>query len=291
MMAVAVLAAGAVFASPPQQMQVGNSDLDPYWGSLNSGNLANWNSPTATTAGALWINTGSGPVLYNLNEDVDVQLVVQCPAPYGWTTLATYLLSDGTANGDVTNWTPNPGGFYCNGSVIDIPGTDEGGSSPVVYPSFPMQLYVWTGDYNSYSAAAVASAAHTPGAYLAYSGVFNQAVSTSPLWVPIDLTDMPATILQTVIAGDANLDGRVDINDLTIVLAHYGQSVGPNGWSEGDFTGDGTVDINDLTIVLANYGRGVGSSAGMAAVPEPSTLALLGALAVGLLGCGWRKQP
>ena len=33
-----------------------------------------------------------------------------------------------------------------------------------------------------------------------------------------------AFLLTPAISGDANLDGRVDINDLTIVLAHYGQS-------------------------------------------------------------------
>ena len=53
--------------------------------------------------------------------------------------------------------------------------------------------------------------------------------------------------------GDANLDGKVDINDLTIVLAHYNQT--GMTWTDGEFTGSGTVDINDLTIVLANYGQ------------------------------------
>ena len=54
--------------------------------------------------------------------------------------------------------------------------------------------------------------------------------------------------------GDANSDGKVDINDLTIVLANYGQT--GMAWSQGAMDGDpsGTVDINDLTIVLANYG-------------------------------------
>ena len=42
-------------------------------------------------------------------------------------------------------------------------------------------------------------------------------------------------------------------------------------WSQGEFTGDGTVDINDLTIVLAHFGQSTGSSAGnVSAVPEPA---------------------
>ena len=82
--------------------------------------------------------------------------------------------------------------------------------------------------------------------------------------------------------GDANLDGSVDINDLTIVLAHYDRT--GMTWSQGEFTGDGTVDINDLTIVLAHYGDNVGSFAAGAAVPEPCSLAIL---AAGLVGF-WR---
>ena len=35
---------------------------------------------------------------------------------------------------------------------------------------------------------------------------------------------MPAVVLRTSLSGDANLDGKVDINDLTIVLAHYNQT-------------------------------------------------------------------
>ena len=76
-----------------------------------------------------------------------------------------------------------------------------------------------------------------------------------------------------LLPGDANGDGRVDINDLTIVLANFGKT--GSAWSQGCMDSDpaGKVDINDLTIVLANFGeklRDVGS--GLAAVPEPSAL-------------------
>jgi hypothetical protein len=96
-----------------------------------------------------------------------------------------------------------------------------------------------------------------------------------------------AFLLQALLPGDANEDGRVDINDLTIVLARYGQS--GMTWGTGDFNGDGRVDINDLTIVLANYGKSVGSAgAGMTAVPEPCAVVLIGFGVIGLLGYVWR---
>ena len=102
------------------------------------------------------------------------------------------------------------------------------------------------------------------------------------------LTGVSYAISSTVILpGDANLDGRVDINDLTIVLANYNHT---GTWATGDFNGDSKVDINDLTIVLAHYNTSVGlSAAGMSAVPEPGTLLLLAASLAGLLAYAWRK--
>ena len=77
--------------------------------------------------------------------------------------------------------------------------------------------------------------------------------------------------LPQALPGDANLDSKVDINDLTIVLSHFGQTTGMN-WGTGDFNGDGKVDINDLTMVLSHFGQTVGTSVGgsLSAVPEPS---------------------
>ena len=97
-----------------------------------------------------------------------------------------------------------------------------------------------------------------------------------------------AVLLTPALSGDANLDGRVDINDLTIVLANFGKSTGMS-WDMGDFNGDGKIDINDLTIVLTNYGQ-TSSVADIKAVPEPLSVALLGVIAVSLLACAWRRR-
>ncbi len=96
-------------------------------------------------------------------------------------------------------------------------------------------------------------------------------------------------LLTPAIPGDANGDGRVDINDLTIVLAHYGQT--GQSWADGEFTGDGTVDINDLTIVLAHYNQSTASSAGNpSAVPEPAGLVLLVCGGLAALAAALRRR-
>ena len=98
-------------------------------------------------------------------------------------------------------------------------------------------------------------------------------------------------IFAPALPGDANGDGRVDINDLTIVLSNFGKT--GMTWKQGAIDGDptGKVDINDLTIVLANFGQTAGSSAaGMAPVPEPGAIGLLFAGTVGLLAFAWRRR-
>jgi hypothetical protein len=89
--------------------------------------------------------------------------------------------------------------------------------------------------------------------------------------------------------GDANIDGKVDINDLSRVLTNYDQT--GKTWADGDFDGNGTVDITDLSKVLTNYDKSLGASAiGSRAVPEPSTLLSAATGLVSLLAYTWRKR-
>ena len=91
-----------------------------------------------------------------------------------------------------------------------------------------------------------------------------------------------------LLPGDANGDGRVNVNDLTIVLTNFGRT--GMTWSQGAMDGDaaGTMDVNDLTIVLTNFGDTAG--AGIRAVPEPGGLWLLAAALAGLPACPWRQR-
>jgi hypothetical protein len=64
----------------------------------------------------------------------------------------------------------------------------------------------------------------------------------------------PTTILvKPALAGDANLDGRVDFSDLLVLAQHY--NAGGANWDQGDFTGDGNVSFNDLLTLAQEYGR------------------------------------
>ncbi len=54
--------------------------------------------------------------------------------------------------------------------------------------------------------------------------------------------------------GDLDYDGDVDLADLAVLLAHYGQTSGA-AYEDGDLDGDGDVDLADLAMMLAVYGH------------------------------------
>ncbi len=94
-------------------------------------------------------------------------------------------------------------------------------------------------------------------------------------------------------AGDNNLDGRVNINDLSTLAANW-QATGKT-WGDGDITYDGIVNLNDLSGLAANWNYGVtgGQSfsdalrqtgLGNVGIPEPSSGLLLIALGAVVAG-------
>jgi autotransporter-associated beta strand protein len=88
----------------------------------------------------------------------------------------------------------------------------------------------------------------------------------------VDTNPNTMSFFVTANAGDANEDGKVDLNDLNIVLNNLGTTSG--NWTNGNFDGAPTIDLTDLNDVLNTLGSSsVALSA--AAAPEPTTLALL----------------
>ena len=87
-----------------------------------------------------------------------------------------------------------------------------------------------------------------------------------------DVTYMLTQILHSNY-GDATLDGKVGIDDFSVLLAHWGSTSA--GWAEGDFTGDGVVGIDDFSVLLSNWGWTASSQSMAMQTPEPATLSLL----------------
>ncbi|WP_428387669.1 hypothetical protein [Mucisphaera sp.] len=80
--------------------------------------------------------------------------------------------------------------------------------------------------------------------------------------------------------GDANLDSRVDLLDLSALAASFGKTA-VNGYADGDFNGNGTVSLLDLSILASNFGFHT-------SVPEPASVGVLGMIT--MLGLGRRRS-
>lgn len=86
-------------------------------------------------------------------------------------------------------------------------------------------------------------------------------------------------------AGDANIDGTVDIADFATLAGNFNLAAGAV-WESGDFTYDNAVTIADFSLLAANFN----TTARPAAVPEPLAGGLVVA-AVPLLAARRRRRP
>jgi hypothetical protein len=60
----------------------------------------------------------------------------------------------------------------------------------------------------------------------------------------------------TVIAGDANHDGSIDVLDFSILASTYATSSAAPDWSpRADFNNSGSIDVLDFSLLASNFGR------------------------------------
>jgi len=90
--------------------------------------------------------------------------------------------------------------------------------------------------------------------------------------------DANSILIAATYPGDANLDLKVDLTDLSIVLNNFGTTTAE--WGLGNFDGAATIDLTDLSDVLNNFGNQVVvihpfSAITPSSAPEPGSLLTL----------------
>jgi autotransporter-associated beta strand protein len=121
----------------------------------------------------------------------------------------------------------------------------------------------------------------------------------SDLGNPISLAPGTIEIMFTLL-GDANLDGTVNGEDFSPFSSNLGGS--PRVWDQGDFNYDGTVNGEDFALFSHNAGQTdtayaaatgpleLANGISLANVPEPGSIGLLTAGALGLMARRRRRR-
>jgi hypothetical protein len=90
-----------------------------------------------------------------------------------------------------------------------------------------------------------------------------------------DISLPRAVVVRYTLAGDSNLDGRVNAIDFNALASSFG-GVTNQVWVQGDFNYDGSVSSADFSALAVNFGSSILPSAALGTlVPEPGTLGAL----------------
>ena len=138
--------------------------------------------------------------------------------------------------------------------------------------------------------------------------LINTSLALAPLITDSDDPDEvdDSLVLRASIPGDLNMDDTVSVADLSTFALNfntapglYVEGSGDNSWELGDFNADGAITVADLSLLALNFGFGVDPAAAdaaltfeaasaligfdLAALPEPSVIALLAPAFAGLV--------
>jgi uncharacterized repeat protein (TIGR02543 family) len=155
----------------------------------------------------------------------------------------TVTVSDGNAGQASHTWNVTVNSVQCT-LTVDTAGTGSG--SVTLDPP--------GGSYDEGTVVTLTASADAGSTFEGWSGAATG--TANPVTVTMDGDRTVTATFKANGPGDLNGDGIVNIDDITLVIGHFGQSSGDAGWDPlADANGDGLVNIDDLTVVINNYGR------------------------------------
>jgi autotransporter-associated beta strand protein len=178
-----------------------------------------------------------------------------------------------------------------NAMIVDYTGASPFAAVNALIATGRGPAGTWTGAGITSSTAAASIGGPNPKAVgINESAVFGQTTFAGE---PVDST---ALLIRYTFAGDANLDGFVDITDLGLLATNW--QLSGQFWWDGDFTYDGMVDITDLGLLATNWQQslplprevlpGPDPANHPDAVPEPASA---GAVALALSAASTLPRP
>jgi autotransporter-associated beta strand protein len=164
--------------------------------------------------------------------------------------------NEGALNGGPLLIQPGAGvAFDVSSTVLDVAAIDVPALAHLDVGTGGVR--VASGGFDAASIRQALTVGRNNGAWNATSGItFTEpAAATTTLSLAVGyLIDASGVLtVRCTPAGDADLDGQVDFDDILALFPNYG-ATGSFTWQEGDFTYDGKVDFDDILELFPNYG-------------------------------------